>query len=118
MDKIISQIERIREINIQNKLVIFVGAGVSKNSGVCSWWELVREIAKEIGYNDICEKCTIKYEHYAEGEEGSDFCSSNSSCYWKYNYSADEFLKIPQYFYDTKGKDEYYNFLKKKFCKS
>ena len=42
MEKIISQIEKIREINNQNKLVIFVGAGVSKNSGVCSWWELIK----------------------------------------------------------------------------
>lgn len=118
MDKIISQIEKIREINNQNKLVIFVGAGVSKNSGVCSWWELVRDIAIKIGYDDICEKCAIKYEYYSECGEGYEFCSSNSKCHMKHNFSAEEFLKIPQYFYDTKEKDEYYNFLKKKFCKS
>lgn len=117
MDKIISQIERIREINNQNKLVIFVGAGVSKNSGVCSWWELVRDIAKKIGYNDICEKCATKYDYYSEGDDVLEFCNSNSNCYWKYNYSADEFLKIPQYFSDI-NKDEYNDFLKEKFCKS
>lgn len=118
MDKIISQIEKIRKINNQNKLVIFVGAGVSRNSGVCSWWELVRDIAIKIGYDDICEKCAIKYEYYSECGEGYEFCSSNSKCHMKHNFSAEEFLKIPQYFYDTKGKDEYYNFLKKKFCRS
>lgn len=115
MDKIISQIENIREINNQNKLVIFVGAGVSKNSGVCSWWELVRDIAIKIGYDDICEKCAMK-EYYSECGDGYAFCGSNSKCYWKYNFSADEFLKIPQYFFDTKGDKEYYAFLENKFC--
>lgn len=118
MDKIISQIETIREINNQNKLVIFVGAGVSKNSGVCSWWELVRDIAIKIGYDDICEKCAMKYEFHSECGDGYEFCSSNSKCCWKYNFSADEFLKIPQYFFDTKGQEEYYDFLKNKFCQS
>ncbi len=118
MEKIISQIEKIREIKNQNKLVIFVGAGVSKNSGVCSWWELVRDIAIKIRYDDICEKCATKYEHNSECGDGCEFCSSNSKCYWKYNFSADDFLKIPQYFFDTKGKSEYYDFLKNKFCKT
>ena len=63
MKNIISQIEKIRNINHQCKLVIFVGAGVSKNSGVCSWWVLVRDIAIKIGYDDICEMCVAKYEY-------------------------------------------------------
>ena len=46
MNKIIEQIEKIKQINSNENLVIFVGAGVSKNSGVCSWWELVKEIAE------------------------------------------------------------------------
>ena len=115
MEDIISQIEKIREINNQNKLVIFVGAGVSKNSGVCSWWELVRDIAVKIGYEDICEKCTAKYEYLSERGNGYEFCGSNSKCYWKYNYSADEFLKIPQYFFEMMGKEEYEEFLRRKF---
>ena len=49
MNKIIEQIEKIKQINSNENLVIFVGAGVSKNSGVCSWWELVKEIADKIG---------------------------------------------------------------------
>lgn len=118
MDKIISQIEKIREINNQNKLVIFVGAGVSKNSGVCSWWELVRDIAIKIGYDDICEKCPQKYEYHSECGDGDEYCSSNSKCYWKYNFSAEEFIKIPQYFVDIKGENEYFDFLKNKFGKT
>ena len=39
--------------------MIFVGAGVSKNSGVCSWWELVKEIADKIGENKYTS-CEIK----------------------------------------------------------
>lgn len=81
MERIISQIEAIREVNKQNKLVIFVGAGVSKKSGVCSWWELVREIAIKIGYEDICEKCPVKYEYQSECGGVDEFCSSNSKCY-------------------------------------
>lgn len=117
MGKTITQIEKIREINKKNKLVIFVGAGVSKNSGVCSWWELVRDMAKKIGYDDICEKCTEKYNYPSECGGEDEFCGSDSKCYWKHNYSADEFLKIPQYFFDTKGEKEYYDFLEEKFCK-
>ena len=48
MNKIIEQIEKIKQINSNENLVIFVGAGVSKNSGVCSWWELVKEIADKM----------------------------------------------------------------------
>ncbi len=49
MDMIIDQIEKIKQINKNENLVIFVGAGVSRNSGVCSWWELVKEISEKIG---------------------------------------------------------------------
>lgn len=34
MNKIIEQIEKIKQINSNENLVIFVGAGVPKNSGV------------------------------------------------------------------------------------
>lgn len=118
MDKIISQIERIRETNHQNKLVIFVGAGVSKNSGICSWQELVRDIAIKIDYNDKCEKCTMKYEIHSKCEDEQRFYDSNSKCSWKYNFSSDESLKIPQYFFESKGSETYYDFLKNKFCQS
>ncbi len=50
MKDIISQIEDIRDIKRQHKLVIFVGVEVSKNSGICSWWELVKAFADLIVY--------------------------------------------------------------------
>lgn len=59
MNKIIEQIEKIKQINSNENLVIFVGAGVPKNSGVCSWWELVKEIADKIGENKYTS-CEIK----------------------------------------------------------
>ena len=76
----------------------------------------MKDIAIKIGYDDICEKCVTKYDYYSEDGKGYEFCNSNSKCFWKYNFSTDEFLKIPQYFFDTKGEDEYYDFLKEKFC--
>ena len=118
MDKIIEQIEKIREINKQHKLVIFVGAGVSRNSGVCSWWDLVKEIAIKIDYNDICEKCELKYLTYTEGDVESVSCKfNNRPCQYEFNYSNEEFLKIPQYFYEEKGEKEYLEFLNSVFGK-
>lgn len=59
MTKMIKQIEKIKQINSNDNLVIFVGSGISKNSGVCSWWELVKEIADKIGENK-CASCEMK----------------------------------------------------------
>ncbi len=118
MNKIIEQIERIRQINSNESLVIFVGAGVSKNSGVCSWWELVKEIADKIGENK-CSSCEIK--DLICGEQ-IELCSMDGyKCKLKYNFSAEDFLRIPQHFYESFGdteedKEPYYDFLKDKFC--
>ena len=117
MNDIKKQIEDIREINRQHKLVIFVGAGVSINSGICSWWDLVKEMAMKINYNDICDKCTMKSLICSECGEELELCSfDNNNCQYKYKFSSDEFLKIPQYFYEEKGKEEYIDFLREKFC--
>lgn len=72
---------------LQNeKLVIFVGAGVSKNSQVPTWGHLVREYAKKLNYTQ-CLSCHFKSSHCEE------------SCHHKYYFSTDEYIKIPQYFY-------------------
>lgn len=57
-----------------------MGAGISKNSNLPSWKELIEEFAEE-----------IQYEPYLHNR--SD-----------YRFSTDEFLKIPQYAYDTDSK--------------
>ena len=46
----IQSIKNINNANENNRLVVFVGAGVSKNSGVPTWGELIDTIAKQIGY--------------------------------------------------------------------
>lgn len=106
MNKIIEQIEKIKQINLNENLVIFVGAGVSKNSGVCSWWELVKEIADKIGENK-CTSCEIKDLLCAECGAQIEMCSINGyNCKLKYDFSAEDFLRIPQHFYESFGDTE------------
>lgn len=121
MNQIIEQIEKIKQINSNENLVIFVGAGVSKNSGVCSWWELVKEIADKIGENK-CTSCEIKDLICGKCGEQIELCSIDGyNCKLKYDFSAEDFLRIPQHFYESFGdaeeeKKPYYDFLKDKFC--
>lgn len=65
----------IQNASKNNKLVVFVGAGVSANSGIPMWGNIIDKIKKKI---DIEEK---------------------------------DFLKIAQYFYNSRGQKEYYDFL-------
>ena len=45
----LKNIEKIQKARNNNKLIIFVGAGVSQNSGLLSWTDLVKVLAQEIG---------------------------------------------------------------------
>ena len=120
-NQIIEQIEKIKQINANKNLVIFVGAGVSKNSEVCSWWELVREIADKIGENK-CASCEMKNLICEECGKQIKFCSKDGyNCKLKYTFSTEDFLRIPQHFYESFGdekedKKPYFDFLKNKFC--
>ena len=76
-------------INIQKaienrKLVIFVGAGVSRNSGIPTWGELVSQLAKDLGINAKA--------HDADG--------------FNY-YGGEDYLKIPQYYFNEREDREY-----------
>lgn len=74
---------RIIEASKNNSLTFFVGAGVSKCSGIPLWKELIREIWLKMGLPDSKE------------------------------FSADEYLKIPQMFYSTcKDSRDYSYFIK------
>lgn len=114
MKVICSQIEKIREEKRNHKLVIFVGAGVSKNSGACSWWELVKEIADKINYNK-CNSCEMKKVKCTSCGNRVKIC--NEDCMLKYNFTNEEYLLIPQLYFDSLGKDhkDYYSFIKEKF---
>lgn len=48
----LTSIKDIRRAQENNQLVVFVGAGVSKNSNVPTWWELIKRIADEIKYDN------------------------------------------------------------------
>ena len=43
-------VENMKKALKRDKLVIFVGAGVSKNSGIPTWGQMVRQFAERMGY--------------------------------------------------------------------
>ncbi len=69
----------------RQKLVVFVGAGVSKNSGLPTWGQLVQAFAERIGYT-------------MEGR-----------------LATEEYIRIPQYYYcldESPGHEAYYSLIK------
>jgi hypothetical protein len=103
------QIQELKKKIDLNKLVIFVGAGVSKNSGLPDWKELIEEIATKIKYpnNYTCNNKKSKNKNveceYTSKERKIHFCS-------------DEYLKIPQYLYNkNKTHKSYWDFLDTQF---
>lgn len=77
-------IKEIKVYQSKEKLAFFVGAGVSKLSDYPSWSELVLSMAEEIGYDS-----------FSTNEKGEP------------QLSSEEFLKIPQMYYNTKQEDLY-----------
>ena len=53
------KIELIKNAKEEDRLVIFIGAGVSFNSGVPQWKGLVQELARQLKYYK-CKKCEYK----------------------------------------------------------
>lgn len=74
----------INEARDNEKLVFFVGSGVSMNSNYPSWNDLIKNYAEPLGVI-------------------------------KDNYYADEYLKIPQYYYNRYGVINYFNIINKQF---
>lgn len=86
--ELLNYIGLFREKAEQGKLVVFVGAGVSCNvAGMPDWNTLIQNMANAIGYSK-CTSCKHKCEN------------CESSCLLKGDFSADEFLKIPQYVFN------------------
>lgn len=96
------KLKRLRDARESNRLVIFVGAGVSNNSGIPSWHELIKHFAEKLDI-DKCSKCNFR---------NSANCIPD--CEEKYNFCQDDYLKIPQYFYNKK-KADYLNTIKEVF---
>lgn len=80
--------EMIEDLSLalnREKLVIFVGAGVSKNSGLPTWGQLVQAFAEKIGY------------------------PTNG------RLATEEYIRIPQYYYcldESEGHSSYYSLIK------
>ena len=51
----LDSVQNIRRLKNENRLVIFVGAGVSKNSDMPLWSELIKKIVDKINYS----RCTF-----------------------------------------------------------
>lgn len=82
----------IRKYHERNKIVFFVGAGISVMSGVPSWSDLILGMAKEIGYT---------FPLTGEGDDKKAIISS------------DEYLKVPQMYKEIKNETAYLGFVKK-----
>lgn len=101
--ELLDVINVIRDKSENGSLVIFVGAGVSMNvEGMPSWYDLIKEMASTVGYSR-CDYCKHKKP------------DCESSCSVRYDYDSDEFLKIPQYLFQT-NEEKYYKILKEKLC--
>ena len=67
----------IQNSSKNNKLVIFVGAGISANSGIPMWKSIIDKIRRKTDISD----------------------------------EENDYLKIAQYYYNSRDKKEYYEFL-------
>ena len=74
----------LRQAISQKKLIVFVGSGLSMDSGMPDWRKAVENIAQKLSLpiNDI---------------------------------KAEDYLKIPQYYYNSRGKKEYVELMRQIF---
>lgn len=94
----ITSVKEIIKANNENRLVIFVGSGVSKNSNIPDWNGLIKAIAQTIDYREKCKKCKSKNEECPQGD-----------CTKIYDFSREEYLRIPEYYFQSvDDKDKYY----------
>lgn len=56
----VAHLERLQQASRENKLVVFVGAGVSVNSGIPAWPELIAAMKEELPDSLKCEKDDLK----------------------------------------------------------
>ncbi len=89
MDEFYRRIKDLKQALARQKLVIFVGAGVSRNSGLPTWGQMVQTFADRIGYPSI-ERLAME-----------------------------EYIRIPQYYYcmdESEGHSDYYQLLRDLIC--
>lgn len=102
--ELIDRIYYLREKADNNKLAVFVGAGVSCNvQGMPSWAELVAKMAKKVGYVK-CNNCRRKQDCESKCGHCEIIDDCGGKCPICDDFSTDEFLKIPQYLYNQDKK--------------
>jgi NAD-dependent SIR2 family protein deacetylase len=67
-----TSIRKIKEASDNNKLVLFVGAGVSANSGVPIWKQVIKKMAEDLGIKEIEDSIEtyLKIPQYYFNERG------------------------------------------------
>ena len=89
MDKTFEYISELRNAIDRDKLIVFIGAGFSNNvEGMPTWKELIIAMDNEIG-NINCQQC----------KDATKNCKDTCKCI--NDYSSDDFIKIPQYLYNS-----------------
>jgi len=68
----IADIRRIYEASERGKLVVFVGAGVSRNSGVLDWLGLTNKLKEELPTEITGENDPLKIAQLYKDERGSN----------------------------------------------
>ena len=98
----IQSIKEIQKASENNRLVVFVGSGVSANSDIPTWNSLIVEFAKKLSY-DNCGHCSNHNE-----------ACPTANCEYRYKFNQNEFLLIPEYFYlqDGPEKKEYFDLIR------
>lgn len=104
-----TSIKKIKEASKNNKLVVFVGAGVSANSGVPTWGELVKEMAKDLGEFNLekSQDLYLKIPQYYFNERGEkEYFEKLNEFFLNQNYKTNalhkEILKLePTHFITT-----------------
>ena len=97
----LTSIKKIQEAQQKGKLIVFVGAGDSQNSNLQSWNDLVNQLAQDLG---IEKKIITKELEKTLTDEQIEILKKQ-----KINYNTDECLKIPQYYFNEFGEEEYNN---------
>lgn len=97
----LTSIKKIQEAQQKGKLIVFVGAGVSQNSNLPSWNDLVNQLAQDLG---IEKKIVPEELEKTLTDEQIEILKKQ-----KIHYNTDECLKIPQYYFNEFGEEEYNN---------
>lgn len=91
-----TSIKKIREASENNKLVVFVGAGVSANSGMPTWKDLIKEMAKDLGEFNVenSQDLYLKIPQYYYNERGEkEYFEKLNEVFFKKKYKPNPIHK-------------------------